>query len=385
MDPAGRRTSRRPRLRSPSPMARPRWCSDRSSWRANIPTRSGSGASQSPATPWRSHHRQVVTRLESTVITAQQAFDKTRRTPADVQVAEVERLHDRRPRFARGTLGFVKGGPARNSRAAGSDRREDGRQHIRRAQGARPPVRGSRRRPGRGDRPSASGRGEGAAGRGRDPRPRPRRGRHGSDLGRPSAREGHVKGVEHVGSTILARNPTAVPAKPRRVEVHGVRNGLLPAPGRLFPNAPTTANRSRRWRRSSSRARARSSLHGSPRGSRRVRDAGAPTPSASSGPPRTNYLVGQIVDIRPGEVAIGLKVRATFRKLREEGESGVIHYGYKFTPLDESGISSSARGPIGSGPRGRLAERKPGFGVSAPDRRNGTSAPPSDAPPADEE
>ena len=45
-------------------------------------------------------------------------------------------------------------------------------------------------------------------------------------------------------------------------------------------------------------------------------------------------LTGQIVDIDPGEVKIGLKVRATFRKLREEGRAGVIHYGYKFTPIE---------------------------------------------------
>ena len=45
-------------------------------------------------------------------------------------------------------------------------------------------------------------------------------------------------------------------------------------------------------------------------------------------------LTGQIVDLEPREVKIGLKVRATFRKLREEGRAGVIHYGYKFTPIE---------------------------------------------------
>jgi hypothetical protein len=45
-------------------------------------------------------------------------------------------------------------------------------------------------------------------------------------------------------------------------------------------------------------------------------------------------LTGQVVDVEPSEVHIGLKVRATFRKLREEGKAGVIHYGYKFTPSD---------------------------------------------------
>jgi scaffold protein (connect acetoacetyl-CoA thiolase and HMG-CoA synthase) len=48
-------------------------------------------------------------------------------------------------------------------------------------------------------------------------------------------------------------------------------------------------------------------------------------------------LTGQVVDVDPGQVAIGLRVRATFRKLREEGRAGVIHYGYKFAPADQSG------------------------------------------------
>jgi len=47
-------------------------------------------------------------------------------------------------------------------------------------------------------------------------------------------------------------------------------------------------------------------------------------------------LTGQVVDMDPREVRIGLKVRATFRKLRSEGEAGVIHYGYKFTPAEPS-------------------------------------------------
>ncbi len=46
-------------------------------------------------------------------------------------------------------------------------------------------------------------------------------------------------------------------------------------------------------------------------------------------------LTGQIVDLAPEEVRVGLKVRATFRKLREEGKAGVIHYGYKFAPAEE--------------------------------------------------
>ena len=46
-------------------------------------------------------------------------------------------------------------------------------------------------------------------------------------------------------------------------------------------------------------------------------------------------LTGQVVDLAPEDVRIGLKVRATFRKLREEGKAGVIHYGYKFAPVEE--------------------------------------------------
>jgi scaffold protein (connect acetoacetyl-CoA thiolase and HMG-CoA synthase) len=52
-------------------------------------------------------------------------------------------------------------------------------------------------------------------------------------------------------------------------------------------------------------------------------------------------LTGQVVDVDPHEVRIGLKVRAAFRKLREEGAAGVIHYGYKFSPARED--RSSAR------------------------------------------
>jgi len=56
-------------------------------------------------------------------------------------------------------------------------------------------------------------------------------------------------------------------------------------------------------------------------------------------------LTGQIVDAAPEAVAIGLKVRATFRKLREEGKAGVIHYGYKFAPVEDQSFATGARGP----------------------------------------
>jgi uncharacterized OB-fold protein len=43
-------------------------------------------------------------------------------------------------------------------------------------------------------------------------------------------------------------------------------------------------------------------------------------------------ITGQIIDIEPEEVKIGMRVWASFRKLGEEGPGGVIHYGYKFHP-----------------------------------------------------
>jgi len=43
-------------------------------------------------------------------------------------------------------------------------------------------------------------------------------------------------------------------------------------------------------------------------------------------------LLGQIVDCAPEQVKIGTRVHSVFRKIGEEGKSGVIHYGYKFVP-----------------------------------------------------
>ena len=60
-------------------------------------------------------------------------------------------------------------------------------------------------------------------------------------------------------------------------------------------------------------------------------------------------LTGQIVDVLPTEVRIGLPVHAMFRKLREEGEAGVIHYGYKFAPTLET--TAVPRSPAADGQR----------------------------------
>jgi uncharacterized protein len=67
-------------------------------------------------------------------------------------------------------------------------------------------------------------------------------------------------------------------------------------------------------------------------------------------------LTGQVVDVEPAEMRIGLKVHATFRKLREEGAAGVIHYGYKFAP-DEDREGPSGRGMLPDAvPPGTVAE-----------------------------
>jgi len=43
-------------------------------------------------------------------------------------------------------------------------------------------------------------------------------------------------------------------------------------------------------------------------------------------------ITAQIVDCDADELEIGTPVKAVFRKIQEDGKSGVIHYGYKFRP-----------------------------------------------------
>jgi len=43
-------------------------------------------------------------------------------------------------------------------------------------------------------------------------------------------------------------------------------------------------------------------------------------------------VTAQVVDVKPDAVREGTAVRAVFRRINEEGESGVIQYGYKFVP-----------------------------------------------------
>lgn len=41
-------------------------------------------------------------------------------------------------------------------------------------------------------------------------------------------------------------------------------------------------------------------------------------------------VTAQVADAKPGEAKVGKKVRSVFRRINEEGESGVVQYGYKF-------------------------------------------------------
>ncbi len=45
-------------------------------------------------------------------------------------------------------------------------------------------------------------------------------------------------------------------------------------------------------------------------------------------------ITAQLIDVERDEVKIGLRIRTVFRKVREEGEEGLIHYGFKFTKSD---------------------------------------------------
>lgn len=41
----------------------------------------------------------------------------------------------------------------------------------------------------------------------------------------------------------------------------------------------------------------------------------------------------QITDVQPNQVSIGMQVEGVFRKISEDGESGIIEYALKFRPI----------------------------------------------------
>ncbi len=44
-------------------------------------------------------------------------------------------------------------------------------------------------------------------------------------------------------------------------------------------------------------------------------------------------LMAQVADVDFDELKVGLPVKIEFRKVREEGEAGILCYGYKFVPV----------------------------------------------------
>lgn len=44
-------------------------------------------------------------------------------------------------------------------------------------------------------------------------------------------------------------------------------------------------------------------------------------------------LLSQVVDVEPEAVKAGMKVEFTLRKVTEDGQAGLIQYGYKFRPI----------------------------------------------------
>ena len=43
-------------------------------------------------------------------------------------------------------------------------------------------------------------------------------------------------------------------------------------------------------------------------------------------------MTSQVIDVDSAQVKVGPWIEAAFRKLGQEGEAGIIHYGYKFRP-----------------------------------------------------
>lgn len=58
-------------------------------------------------------------------------------------------------------------------------------------------------------------------------------------------------------------------------------------------------------------------------------------------------VMAQIVDAPPDALQPGLAVEATFRRIREDGASGVIYYGYKFRPVRAITRPSPAAAVVG--------------------------------------
>ncbi len=47
-------------------------------------------------------------------------------------------------------------------------------------------------------------------------------------------------------------------------------------------------------------------------------------------------LSAQIIDVDPSSVYIGMPVKAVFRKIQSDDPEGVVHYGFKFIPIEKA-------------------------------------------------
>lgn len=46
-------------------------------------------------------------------------------------------------------------------------------------------------------------------------------------------------------------------------------------------------------------------------------------------------VTGEIIDCDFNEIHVGTRVKACFRRIQEDGERGIIYYGYKFKKIEE--------------------------------------------------
>jgi hypothetical protein len=46
-------------------------------------------------------------------------------------------------------------------------------------------------------------------------------------------------------------------------------------------------------------------------------------------------ITSQIIDCDLERIEIGMRVRATFRRIQDDGHTGAIYYGYKFRPVEK--------------------------------------------------
>jgi len=47
------------------------------------------------------------------------------------------------------------------------------------------------------------------------------------------------------------------------------------------------------------------------------------------------WVLSQLVDVEPIKVETGMRVEMAFRRVKVDGDSGIIEYGYKFRPIIE--------------------------------------------------